>query len=78
MRTIAFSHSAPSPDGLWRGLLGGTVRTSALILGQTPDMQQEIRAAFDQIVQKYQTDDRLEIPLSVKLASGRKPAAPRE
>jgi hypothetical protein len=58
-------------------LLGGTVRTSALILRQTDDMQRKIRAAFDRIVQQYQVGDRLEVPVSVKLASGRKPSALR-
>ena len=76
VRTIAFSHSSPSPDDLWRGLLGGTVRTSALILRQSDDVQRNIRAAFDRIVQQYQVGDRLEIPVSVKLAAGRNPAAP--
>lgn len=74
VRTIAFSHAAPSADDLWRGLLGGTVRTSALILRQSEDVQRKIRAAFDRIVQPYQVGDRLEIPVSVKLAAGRNPA----
>ncbi len=74
VRTIAFSHAAPSPDDLWRGLLGGTVRTSALILRQSEDVQRKIRTAFDRIVQQYQVGDRLEIPVSVKLAAGRNPA----
>ena len=74
VRTIAFSHAAPSPDDLWRGLLGGTVRTSALIVRQSEDVQRKIRAAFDRIVQPYQVGDRLEIPVSVKLAAGRNPA----
>jgi len=75
VRTISFSHSEPSPDALWRGLLGGTVRVSAIILRQTGDVQREIRAAFDRIVQDYRVDDRLEVPVSVKLASGRKRVA---
>jgi ubiquinone/menaquinone biosynthesis C-methylase UbiE len=77
VRTIAFSHSVSSSDDLWRGLLGGTVRTSGLILAQTGEVQQEIRAAFDRIVEEYEVEDRLEIPVSVKLASGRKPTALR-
>ena len=44
VRTIAFSYSSPSPDDLWRGLLGGTVRTSALILRQSEAVQRNIRA----------------------------------
>ena len=72
VRTIAFSHASPSADDLWRGLLGGTVRTSGLILAQTDDVQREIRSAFDRIVQAYEAGEGLEVPVSVKLASGRK------
>jgi SAM-dependent methyltransferase len=72
--TVSFSHHLPSPDALWRGLLGGTVRISALIRGQTSEMQRQIRAAFDRNLQQYEVDDGLELPVSVKLATGRKPA----
>ena len=72
VRTVAFSYSSASADDLWRGLLGGTVRTSALIFSQTDDIQRDIRAAFDRIVKPYRVGDRLEIPVSVKLASGEK------
>jgi SAM-dependent methyltransferase len=75
--TVSFTHLESSPDALWRGLLGGTVRTSALVLRQTSEMQRQIRAAFDRIVQQYQVGDRLELPVSVKLASARKPAPSR-
>lgn len=78
VETIFFSHSEPSSDALWSGLLGGTVRTSALIFGQPGNMQREIRAAFDRMVEQYRIDDRLELPVSVKLASGLKPSAPQE
>lgn len=71
--TITFSHREPSPDALWRGLLGGTVRTSALVRGQPSEMQRRIRAAFDRIVQQYEVAAGVELPVSVKLASGRKP-----
>jgi hypothetical protein len=77
VRTISFTHHESSPDALWRGLLGGTVRTSALILRQPSEMQREIRAAFDRIVNQYVVGARLELPVSVKLASARKPAASR-
>jgi SAM-dependent methyltransferase len=74
VQTIAFSHREPSPDALWRGLMGGTVRTSALVLRQTAEMQQRIRDEFDRIVEEYRGDSGLELPVSVKLAAGRKPA----
>jgi SAM-dependent methyltransferase len=73
VRTISFSHAEPSSDALWHGLLGGTVRISALILRQTDDMQRQIRAAFDRIVKPYEVDAGLDLPVSVKLASARKP-----
>jgi ubiquinone/menaquinone biosynthesis C-methylase UbiE len=74
VKTISFSHPVRSADELWRGLLGGTVRISAVILRQTDDMKRKIRAAFDRIVEDYRVGDRLEIPVSVKLASGRNAA----
>jgi SAM-dependent methyltransferase len=69
--TIAFTHSEPSADALWRGMLAGTVRTSAIILGQTGEMQRDIRAAFDRLVPRYDAGGRLALPVSVKLASAR-------
>jgi len=75
VETIAFTHRERSPDALWQGMLGGTVRTSALILRQTEAMQRQIRAAFDRLVQPFQVGGQLELPVSVKLASGRRPAA---
>ncbi|HEY2201382.1 MAG TPA: methyltransferase domain-containing protein, partial [Solirubrobacteraceae bacterium] len=73
VRTVSFSHAQPSADALWRGLLGGTVRLSAMILEQTQDVQRQIREAFDRIAQRYQVGAGLALPVSVKLASARKP-----
>jgi SAM-dependent methyltransferase len=70
IRTITFSHTVSSPDELWEGLLGGTVRTSALILGQSQEDQRRIRAAFDQLVEDHRQGTALELPVSVKLAAG--------
>jgi ubiquinone/menaquinone biosynthesis C-methylase UbiE len=75
VETITFSQPVSSPDELWSGLLAGTVRTSALIQRQRDEVQTQIRAAFDRVVQPYRNGDRLEIPVAVKLASGTKPAA---
>jgi SAM-dependent methyltransferase len=77
VRTVSFTHRAASPAELWRGLLGGTVRTSAIILRQTEEMQREIRTAFDEIVRRYEVDAQLELPVSVRLASARRPHAAR-
>ncbi len=73
VRRIAFTHRVATADELWDGLLGGTVRTSALIVRQPELTRRRIRDAFDRLVRRYQQGDVLELPVSVKLASGRKP-----
>jgi ubiquinone/menaquinone biosynthesis C-methylase UbiE len=74
VETIAFTHPVSSAGALWQGVLRGTVRTSALILGQSPGMRARIRDALEERVGEYRRGDRLELPVSVKLAVGRKPA----
>lgn len=73
VRTIAFTHRVATAEDLWDGLLGGTVRTSALILRQPKEIQLLIRESFDRLVDAYRRDDALELPVSAKLASGDKP-----
>jgi hypothetical protein len=70
---IAFTHRVASADALWDGLLGGSVRTAALILRQPEPVRQRIRDAFNRLVAPYRHGDALELPVSAKLASGRKP-----
>jgi hypothetical protein len=72
VRTLAFTHPVASADELWNGLLGGTVRTSVLILRQAEPTRREIRVEFDRLAEEYRSRDRLELPVSVKLAAGRK------
>ena len=71
--TIAFTHRVANADELWDGLLGGTVRTSALIERQPDETRRRIRDSFDRLVREYQREGVLELPVSAKLASGRKP-----
>lgn len=72
VQTVAFTYRSASSDELWNGLIRGTVRTRALVLAQPEGVQAQIRAAFDRLVRPYATDSGLEIPVSVKLASGRR------
>ncbi len=74
--TIAFTHRVATADELWDGLLGGTVRTSALILRQSEETRRRIRDAFDRLVGAYQRGAAFELPVSAKLAVGRKPDQP--
>ncbi len=73
VETVAFSHVEASADRLWRGLMGGTVRVSAIVLAQPPETQARVRAAFDRLVREYESGGELELPVSVKLGSGRRP-----
>jgi 2-polyprenyl-3-methyl-5-hydroxy-6-metoxy-1,4-benzoquinol methylase len=72
VQTVAFTHRVASGDELWAGLMGGTVRIRALVLAQPEHVQARIRAAFDRLVRPYATNGGLELPVSVKLASGRR------
>ena len=73
VQTMAFTHRFASGDELWNGLIGGTVRMRALVHAQPEEVQARLRAAFDRLARPYATDSGLELPVSVKLASGRKP-----
>lgn len=74
VRRLTFTHRLPGVDAWWNGALDGAVRTTALIRGQTPETQQRIRAVFDRLARVYAVESDLEVPVSVKIASGRKPA----
>ena len=73
VETITYTLAASSADALWDGLLAGTVRTSALIQRQPDDTQAKIRVAFDHLVDEYRSGDGLSLPVSVKMATGRRP-----
>jgi len=69
--TVAFTHHVATTDEWWHGLLDGTVRTSALVLTQPPEVQRRIRAAFERLAAAHAggTGSGLALPVSVKLAS---------
>ncbi len=73
VQRVSFIHSFASGDDLWQGLIDGTVRTRALVHAQPEAVQAEIRSAFDRRVRPYATDGGLQLPVSVKVASGRRP-----
>lgn len=73
VETVDFSLHLESGDELWHGLAEGSVRVRPLILGQTQEMQRAIRAHFDELLDEYRVAGGFDVPVSVKLASGRKP-----
>jgi ubiquinone/menaquinone biosynthesis C-methylase UbiE len=70
---ITFVQRFAGADELWNGMLGATVRMSALITPQPEEVRQRIRGAFDRLAAGYRQGDGLEIPVAVKLATARKP-----
>lgn len=73
VEAIAYTHRFSSPDALWDGMLGASVRTAALILEQPPEVRKRIRAAFDRLAAAYMMAEGLELPVSVKLMTGQVP-----
>ena len=74
VQAVEFPLELDTSDELWTGLVEGTVRVRPLILAQTPEMQRAIRAEFEALVEEFRTGEGFEVPVAVKLASGRKPA----
>lgn len=66
-----FTHRVGSGEALWEGVLRGSVRTSALVTAQPPDVQRQIRAAFDRMVEAYDDHGALLLPVTVLVVSGR-------
>jgi SAM-dependent methyltransferase len=73
VEAVGFTHPVATADELWEGFLAGSLRVAVLITTQPQETQERIRAAFDRLVAEYRNDDGLELPVSAKLASGRKP-----
>jgi uncharacterized membrane-anchored protein len=60
---------------LYDCLLDGTVRSRALMFGQPEATQARVRAALNRLASVYAAaDGGLDIPVSVKVASARRPA----
>ena len=73
IRRVEFHLQLTSADELWNGLVDGSVRVRPLILGQSAETQAAIRMHFDELLEGYRTDEGFAVPVSVKLASARKP-----
>jgi SAM-dependent methyltransferase len=73
VETIAFTHPFAGADEIWHGFTRGTGRTRWIIEKQTREVRTRIRAALDARVREYEVPaGGLEVPISVKIASGRK------
>ena len=73
VETVSFTHRMSSADELWDGFRDGTVRMRAVVFGQPEGTLARIRARFDELMGEYTAPDgSVELPVSVKVAAGRK------
>jgi SAM-dependent methyltransferase len=73
VRTVTYRQRVAGAEQLWEAFLHGAVRIGAMVRGQPEPVRARIRAAFDRLVEEHATDGGVELPVSVKLATGRKP-----
>jgi len=67
--TVAFSYHFVGD--LFDCLVDGTVRARSLVFGQPEATQARIRSALDRLMAEYAVDGGFDLPISVKVASGR-------
>lgn len=73
VETIDFALQLGSADELWNGLVEGTVRVRPLVQSQTDAVRRAIRERFDELLDEHRAGSGFEVPVAVKLGSGRKP-----
>jgi SAM-dependent methyltransferase len=73
VRHVELSHRVADADELWRGLLGGSVRTAGLVMRQPPSTRQRIRETVAELAEDYRVEGGLDIPGRAKIARGTKP-----
>jgi SAM-dependent methyltransferase len=72
VETVAFVEPMAGPEELWDGVLGGSVNTRAIVLGQPPGVQQRIRDELERLVEPHRSPAGIDVPVSVRIASGRR------
>lgn len=72
--THSFVHQIANTQTFWDGALGSLARTSAVIHSQPPDVIQRVREAFEHRASPYIGDHGVTLPMSFKIAVGRRPS----
>lgn len=72
VRSIGFEERVADTDELWEGMLAGSVRTAAVIERQSESVRRRIRVELENVVAPYRSDAGITLPVSAKLASGRR------
>lgn len=69
---MAYTHPVRSFADFWSALQRGTVRMASRVLDQSEEKRERIRTELERRLAAYDADGRVDVPVSVKLAAGRK------
>jgi SAM-dependent methyltransferase len=69
VQSVRFTHRVEDLGAFWTDLLGGTVRASAMILSQTPEIQAAIRRAYEGKLERWRDGEAYEVACAVKLGA---------
>ena len=78
LSTVAFEQRLSGTDELWEGVLGGSVNTRAIVLAQPLVMQERIRTELERLAEPYRSEDGIDVPVSVRIVTARRPRRPRQ
>ncbi len=70
VRSLELTQRVADADELWRGLLGGSVRTAGLVMRQPAATRETVRAAVERLAANYRAGGALAIPVRATLAAG--------
>jgi len=70
--THPFVYRIADVEALWNGALGSLARVSSLIHPQPAEVVEKIRRAFERRARAYADNDGITLPMSFKVAAGRK------
>jgi SAM-dependent methyltransferase len=73
VETLSLALAVADSDALWDGFMGSSVRMRAVFDDQPEAVRRRIRDAFEHRVEAHRHEDGIELPVVVKLASGRMP-----
>jgi len=72
---VAFSLRAGDFDELWRGVLGGTVRTAARLAAAPAAARERARDELRRLAEPHRRGAGYELPTTIRIAAGRAPPA---
>ena len=72
VRTCNFNHQVTNAQALWNGAVGSMARVGALVRGQPADVERRLREAFERRACAYEGPTGISLPVSVKIAAGRR------